>query len=82
MKFTVYLCHNLQDKRTTQLWLQNHMHVVCVHAYTYCCMCMCIQTQARTLKQIKLHLRCTGEKKKVLFLEVGEWVKPKQKTVK
>ena len=54
MKFTVYLCHNPQDKRTTQLWLQKHGHVVCVHASTHCCTCTCVQTH--------VHMRFKTEK--------------------
>lgn len=75
MKLTVYLCHNLQDKRTTQLWLQKRVHVVWAHAPTCGCTCTWVWTRVHTCswsKQIKLHQRCTGEEK--LCFGVRQWV--------
>jgi len=55
------------------LFAYMHLHIA-VRARVYKRMYTCAS------KQRKLHLRYTGGIK-VLFLEVGEWIKPKQKTI-
>lgn len=64
--------HNFGCKSVCLLCAYMHIRIAV-------CACVCKHMHTHALNQIKLHLRCTGGKK-VLFLEVEEWVKPKQKT--